>query len=74
MTWLRAAAAPGNVGPLVTELERRGVSRGISEHWLIYPVAILESDERIILGNASDDRYPPYHDAVVAAGPNIERL
>ena len=31
---------PGNVGPLVTELERRGVSRGISEHWLIYPVIL----------------------------------
>ena len=57
----------------MTELERRGITRAVSEYWLTYRV-VLASDERIILGNPSDDRYPPYHDAVVAAGPDIAHV
>lgn len=62
-----------DTGPLVGQLESRGITRAVSEYWLEYPV-ILDSNERIILANPSDERYPPYHDAIIAAGPNIPHV
>ena len=64
---------PADIRPIVAALDERHITRAVSEYWLTYRI-VFATRERIVLGNASDDHFARFRDAVAAAGPSVPHV
>ncbi|CAN5728125.1 hypothetical protein BH24ACT2_BH24ACT2_09530 [soil metagenome] len=55
---------PTDMGPLLAELDRRGITHLFADFWIAYRVT-FESGERIIAAPIGNSRYEPYDRAVI---------